>query len=72
MEKIIKNSNLEYLVKFNLVDIYENEQKLPSKKSVTIRFIIGSKDKTLSKEEIDLHMNTLIENFAKEGMNINY
>ena len=72
MERVIKNSNLAYLVKFDLVDIYENEQKLPGKKSVTLRFTIGSKDKTLSKDEIDLHMNTLIENFAKEGMNINY
>lgn len=71
MEEIIQNSKLDYLMKYNLVDIYENEEKMPGKKSVSIRFTIGSKEKTLSKDEIDLHMNTLIENFSKEGMNIN-
>lgn len=71
MEQIIKNCNLEYLMGFSLVDIYENEEKMPGKKSVSIRFTIGSKEKTLSKEEIDLHMNTLIDNFAKENMIVN-
>lgn len=71
MEQIINNSKLEYLMQYNLVDIYENEERMPGKRSVSIRFTIGSKEKTLSKDEIDLHMNTLIENFSKEGMNVN-
>ena len=71
MEQVINNSKLEYLMGYNLVDIYENEEKMPGKKSVSIRFVIGSKEKTLEKDEIDLHMNTLIDNFAKENMNIN-
>lgn len=71
MEEVIKNSKLEYLMGYSLIDIYENEEKMPGKKSVSIRFTIGSKEKTLEKEEIDLHMNTLINNFEKENMNVN-
>ncbi|MEG1344879.1 MAG: phenylalanine--tRNA ligase subunit beta [Clostridia bacterium] len=71
IEKLIKNINLEYLMEYNLVDIYENEEKLPGKKSVTIKFVIGSHRKTLLKEEIDNHMNTLIDTFNKNHFNIN-
>lgn len=71
MKAIIEQVNLPYLMEYHLVDIYENEEKLPGKKSVSIRFVIGSKEKTLSKEEIDLHMNTLIDSFEKENMIVN-
>lgn len=70
LEKIINMSNLKYLLEYNLVDIYENKEKLKNKKNITIRFKIASYDKTLTKEEIDTEMNTLIENFAKNNINI--
>lgn len=70
LEKIIEMSNLKYLLEYNLVDIYENKEKLKNKKNITIRFKIASYDKTLTKEEIDEEMNTLIENFAKNNINI--
>ena len=71
IEKVIKEANLKFLMEYNLTYIYENEEKMPGKKSVTIRFTIGSYEKTLSKEEIDLELNTLIENFDKNNMHIN-
>lgn len=70
LEKIIKMSNLKYLLDYSLVDIYENKEKLKNKKNITIRFKIASYNKTLTKEEIDEEMNTLIENFAKNNINI--
>ena len=72
IQKIIENTNVEYLQEYNLIDIYENDEKLKDKKSVTIRFKIGSYDKTLSKEEIDNTMNTLIAEFAKNDMNLEF
>ena len=72
IQKIIENTNIEYLQEYNLIDIYENDEKLKDKKSVTIRFKIGSYDKTLSKEEIDNTMNTLIAEFAKNDMNLEF
>ena len=71
IEKVIKEANLKFLMEYNLTYIYENEEKMPGKKSVTIRFTIGSYEKTLSKDEIDLELNTLIENFDKNNMHIN-
>lgn len=71
ISKVIMDSNLDYLQSYSLVDIYENEEKLKGKKNVTIRFVIGSYDKTLTKEEIDSEREKLIENLAKNNMVIN-
>ena len=71
IENAINTSNLKYLISYELIDIYENEIKLKNKKSVTIRFSIGSYDKTLTKEEIDEERQKLIENFLKNNMIIN-
>ena len=71
IEKVINNSNLEYLQNYKLVDVYENEEKLKNKKNITIRFTIGSYDKTLTKEEIDNERNNLISNLGNNNMVIN-
>ena len=42
-----------------------------NKKNVTIRFTIGSYDKTLTKEEIDEEREKIISNLDKNGMKIN-
>lgn len=70
VEKIVDSSNLKYLLEYNLVDIYENEEKLIGKKNVTVRFKVGAYDKTLTKEEIDNERDTIINNFAKNNINI--
>ena len=71
IENVIKSMNLKYLSSYELVDIYENTEKLFGKKSVTLRFVLASNDKTLSREEIDTDMNTVIDTFDKYNMIIN-
>ncbi|MDO4283295.1 MAG: phenylalanine--tRNA ligase subunit beta [Clostridia bacterium] len=70
IEKIVKESNLKYLLEYHLIDIYENEEKLKGKKNITVRFKLGSYDKTLTKEEIDGDRETLIQNFAVHSISI--
>ncbi len=71
IKNVIKEAKTKYLLGYELVDIYENAEKLFGKKSVTLRFSIGSYEKTLSKEEIDFDLNALIENFEKANMVVN-
>lgn len=71
IEKVIKDSNMQYLKSYSLIDVYENEEKLKDKKNITIRFNIGSSDKTLTKEEIDEERRNLITNLGKYNMNVN-
>ena len=71
IKNIVDSLNIKYLLDYQYVGIYENEERLKDKKSVTIKFNIGSYDKTLSKEEIDEVLNTLITAFEKNNMIIN-
>ncbi len=71
IENVIKSMNLKYLKSYELVDVYENTEKLFGKKSVTLRFVLAANDKTLSKEEIDADMNTVIDTFNKYNMKVN-
>lgn len=70
IEELIEASDLKYLLEYNLIDVYENKEKLKGKKNVTVRFKIGSYDKTLTKEEIDYDRKTLIQNFADNNISI--
>ena len=71
IERVIKDANMLYLKSYNLIDVYENEEKLKDKKNITIRFNIGSSDKTLTKEEIDEERRNLITNLGKYNMIVN-
>lgn len=71
IENVIKSVKLENLISYELIDIYQNYEKLSGKKSVTLRFILGSKNKTLLKDEIDKDMNLLIDNFEENNMIVN-
>ena len=71
IKNIVDSLNIKYLLDYQYVGSYENEERLKDKKSVTIKFNIGSYDKTLSKEEIDGVLNTLITAFEKNNMIIN-
>jgi len=70
--KIIKNLindlNLENLVQFNLIDIYNDEQ-LGNNESLTIRFVLQSNEKTLEEKDINEIMDTIINNLS-ENLNI--
>ena len=71
IEKVINESNLEYLQNYTLIDVYENEEKLKDKKNITIRFTIGSDEKTLTKEEIDSEREKLLSKLKENNMTIN-
>ncbi len=71
IEKIINSSNMNYLIEYSLIDIYENFEKLADKKTVTIRFTIGSYENTLTKEQIDEERNKVLENFKASNIYIN-
>lgn len=71
IENVINSSHLNYLQEYNLIDVYENEEKLKDKKNITIRFKVGAFDKTLTKEEIDVQREKLISNLERNNMKIN-
>ena len=68
IEKIIADTNLEYLLGYKLIDIYEDELKLGNKKSITLRFELASFDKTLTSEEINDTIDKLIKTFEAHGI----
>ena len=71
IEKVIQETNMQYLMEYSLVDIYENIEKMLGKKTVTIRFVIGSYTDTLTKEQIDNEREIVLEALKKNSMYIN-
>ncbi len=55
---------------YELVDIYENEQTLKDKKSVTLRFNLSSLDHTLSGEEIEKFRSDLLEFLSRNKLGL--
>lgn len=70
LERCIKEANIRDLLKYELIDVFENNEKLKDKKSITIRFTLLSKDHTLSSEEINNDLRLLIEKFEEKGFEI--
>lgn len=66
IEEYIKESNIQDLIKYRLVDIFEDTEKLPNQKSITIKFTIGSYEHTLTNEQINECINNLIEYFESK------
>lgn len=71
IKSIVDASNMKYLMEYTLVDIYEDAQKLIGKKTVTIRFTIGSYDSTLTKEQIDEEREIVLNAFKEKDIYIN-
>ncbi|MGN1013077.1 MAG: phenylalanine--tRNA ligase subunit beta [Clostridia bacterium] len=71
IENIIKKANMKYLMDYSLVDIYESAEKLLGKKTVTIRFTIGSYTDTLTKEQIDEEREVILSTLKNNNMYIN-
>ena len=70
IEDIIKEANMKYLMGYELIDIYENAEKLLGRKTVTIRFTIGSYTDTLTKEEIDQERDTVLKTLNSNNVYI--
>ncbi len=71
IEKAIKSAKMKYLIEYNLVDIYESVEKLIGKKTVTVRFTIGSYEDTLTKEQIDAEREIVLSVLKENDMYIN-
>ena len=71
IKAIVDASNMKYLMEYTLVDIYEDAQKLLGKKTVTIRFTIGSYDTTLTKEQIDEEREIVLNALKQKDIYIN-
>ena len=71
IESMINNADMKYLLGYELVDVYESDEKLQGKKAVTIRFEIGSYTDTLNKEEIDLDREKILTAINNNKMYIN-
>ena len=67
IEKCINSTTIENLSKYELIDIFENDEKFLGKKSITIRFTLLSKEHTLSSNEINENLEKLISEFEKNG-----
>jgi phenylalanyl-tRNA synthetase beta chain len=70
IEEAIKDAKMEYLMGYELVDIYESAEKLLGKKAVTVRFTIGSYTDTLTKEQIDKEREEVLNALKARSMNI--
>jgi phenylalanyl-tRNA synthetase beta chain len=66
----VKEYKCDYLQGFRLVDIFEDEKLLPGKKSVTVRFEFGSKEKTLEGQEIQTMVDELLGILSEKGIEI--
>lgn len=66
----IKEYKGEYLQGYHLIDIFEDEKLLPGKKSVTVRFEFGSRERTLEGQEIQAMVDELLKVFAAKGMEL--
>ncbi len=66
----VKSYQCEYLQRFHLVDIFEDEKLLPGKKSVTVHFEFGSMERTLEGNEIQSMVDGLLELFKEKGIEL--
>ena len=68
ISEVIKSLNIENMVEFSAVDLYKSKE-LGDSKSITIKFIFQSKDKTLKDEDISSAIENIL-NSLKERLGI--
>ncbi len=67
LEKIAYKSNNSLLKQVNVFDVYQGDKIEKGKKSYALSFILQDENKTLTDEEIDSVIQSLILNFEKEA-----
>ena len=70
LQKMLSKFKSKNMLGYSLVDIYQNEQALPGKKSVTLKFTLCSQDHTLSGEEIEKFRNDFVEYLIRNKLEI--
>ena len=63
----IEKSNQELITKVNLIDIYEDENKLPWKRSLNFKIYIQSMESTLDDKIKSELINDIIKKVEKKG-----
>ncbi|MCP4129513.1 MAG: phenylalanine--tRNA ligase subunit beta [bacterium] len=64
---IIKKTNSKFIKSVDVLSIYEGEQIPEDKKSVSIKIIFASKEKTFDSKEIEEMQNKVINSLNKKG-----
>lgn len=64
--KVLKSFNNKYIKEHNLVDVYEDEKE----KKYTIRYIIGSEEKTLETKDLEKFKTKFMEHITKNSLEI--
>lgn len=72
IQDVVRSKDHQYLVGMDLFDVYANEEVLGTdKKSYALSFVFENKDKTLTDNDIDTSMKSIIELCEKQlGANI--
>ncbi|MBK7787161.1 MAG: phenylalanine--tRNA ligase subunit beta [Saprospiraceae bacterium] len=72
IQDVVRSKDHQYLVGMDLFDVYANEEVLGTdKKSYALSFVFENKDKTLTDNDIDTSMKSIIELCQKQlGANI--
>ena len=70
LQKMLSKFKSKIMLGYSLVDIYQNEQTLKDKKSVTLRFTLCSNDHTLTGEEIEKFRNDFVEYLGRNKLEI--
>lgn len=66
IKQTIEKTNEELITKVELIDIYENEEKLPNKRSLTFKIFIQSMEKTLDDKDKAKLIEEIIKNVEKK------
>ena len=66
LESVLNEFKANYILKYNLVDKYENEKEI----KYTIRYILGSDEKTLGQKELEKFKERFIEHIKKNDLDI--
>lgn len=67
VQKHIKDINYKTLNEFKLIETYQDE-KLGDKKSVTIKFVLGSQNKTLTTDDVKIFTDRIIKVLSQKGI----
>lgn len=66
IKQTIENSNKDIINKVELIDIYENAEKLSSKRSLTFKIFIQSMDKTLDDKDKAILIEEIVKKVEKK------
>ena len=64
--KVVKKAGKKTLKSVEIFDLYEGENIESSKKSIALKLILQSKEKTLEASEVEIVVNRILKNLEKE------